>query len=276
MDEWTYTGRKIMIASMHGKEDAIGPVIKGLLDSNYEVISGFNTDQFGTFSGEIVRKDPPLETLRKKITAAYELTGEALIIGSEGSFGPHPYMFMVPANEEWVMLKDFVNDVEFIGHHLTVETNHAGEDITNIEELTSFCDRVGFPSHGIILKAGDTILKDPDPENLEQTAALLLQKYGTLNAETDMRADRNPTRMKAIEKAAQQLVSRILSPCPSCGFPGFWITDTVTGLPCRLCGSPTRSILSYIYSCRHCGCMEERPNPDKTTEDPMYCDFCNP
>ena len=43
------------------------------------------------------------------------------------------------------------------------------------------------------------------------------------------------------------------------------------------CGSPTNSILSYIYICGHCKFKKEEMFPNKkTTEDPGYCDYCNP
>jgi hypothetical protein len=59
--------------------------------------------------------------------------------------------------------------------------------------------------------------------------------------------------------------------------PGFGITDAKKGLECSLCGSPTNSTLSYIYICRHCEFTKEEMYPNKkTTEDPMYCDYCNP
>jgi hypothetical protein len=92
-----------------------------------------------------------------------------------------------------------------------------------------------------------------------------------------MRAMFNPTRMNVIEKATQKLVQKIKSTCPQCQMPGFGITDAKKGLKCSLCSSPTNSILSYIYVCQHCQFIKEEMYPhNKTTEDPTYCDYCNP
>ncbi|RTY96888.1 hypothetical protein EKL98_16285, partial [Flavobacterium bomense] len=95
--------------------------------------------------------------------------------------------------------------------------------------------------------------------------------------ETDMRAMYNPTRMKVIEKAAFKLVDKIKSLCPKCRTPGFGIIDRREGLPCQQCHFPTRSTLSHIYSCQKCSYKKEEKYPNgKQTEDPMYCDICNP
>ncbi|MFT6112190.1 MAG: hypothetical protein ACJAXV_000977, partial [Bacteroidia bacterium] len=41
--------------------------------------------------------------------------------------------------------------------------------------------------------------------------------------------------------------------------------------------SPTNSILSFMYSCQNCDFEKEEMYPHKKrTEEPMYCDFCNP
>jgi hypothetical protein len=106
---------------------------------------------------------------------------------------------------------------------------------------------------------------------------MLIQKYGTAYVETDMRAMFNPSRMKIIEKATLKLVEKIKSVCPKCATPGFGIVDRKEGLPCSQCYFPTRSTLSYSYNCQKCNCTKvvEFPN-GKLTEDPMYCDICNP
>jgi hypothetical protein len=267
---------KIHIVTIHGKERVIGPMLENKLEVQTSVIRNLNTDKFGTFSGEIERKDPPLITLRKKIEAAYELTGHSIIVGSEGSFGSHPALFMLPADEEWVMLKDFERDLEIVGRHLTEETNFSGDAVSSIRELEEFCERVKFPSHGLILKLEDKIHKDLERDSLFELVTHAQARKIKVNIETDMRADRNPTRMKAIGKATDNLIERLKSNCPQCNSPGFWITDVVPGLPCKLCGLPTKSIQSFIYTCKNCNHKEIRANPEKTSEEPMYCNYCNP
>ena len=92
-----------------------------------------------------------------------------------------------------------------------------------------------------------------------------------------MRAIYNPTRMKTIKKATENLISKLNSLCPDCNSPGFWITEALKGLPCSNCGLPTKSIKTHKYECKQCFLHLNKDYPDnKYTEEPMYCDFCNP
>jgi hypothetical protein len=145
-----------------------------------------------------------------------------------------------------------------------------------------FADSVNFPSHGLILRKlkndNSNIIKGiTDMAQLKEAFKELLDKSNSIYAETDMRALYNPSRMRVIAAAAQKLVVKINSLCPQCSTPGFGITDTKKGLACSLCGSATNSILSHTYVCQHCQCAKEELYPHKkTTEDPMYCNYCNP
>jgi len=92
-----------------------------------------------------------------------------------------------------------------------------------------------------------------------------------------MRAMYNPTRMKVIAKAVEKLIEKIKTLCPRCSCPGFGIVDAVKGLPCDCCGYPTKSALYHVYSCQKCSHDEPRYFPKgEKTEDPTYCDRCNP
>ena len=83
--------------------------------------------------------------------------------------------------------------------------------------------------------------------------------------------------MEVIEKAVQKLITKINTHCPKCNMPGFSITDAKPGLKCENCGLPTRSTLLHILSCQSCGFTQEKMNPNgRVSEDPMYCDICNP
>jgi hypothetical protein len=92
-----------------------------------------------------------------------------------------------------------------------------------------------------------------------------------------MRAMHNPTRMNVIEAAAFKLANKINSLCPECQMPGFGITEAKSGLPCKACNYQTSSIISHVYTCKKCSFIHEKKHPNgKLTEDPMYCDVCNP
>ena len=275
-----FENRKLVIATKHQKEQVIAPMFEKELGVNCIVPSIFDTDLFGTFSGEIERENNALETVRKKCLAAMELTNTNLGIASEGSFGPHPSIFLANANDELLIFIDKKNNLEIIVRELSLETNFNATTINSIPQLKDFAERSGFPSHGIILKNSDVSKVYKGISNwseLIEKAELLFKENSEFTAETDMRAHFNPTRMKVIEKAAIQLISKIKSVCPKCETPGFGVVRSVSGLPCEWCKSPTKSIYAHIYQCKKCNFEAEKKLPNGIkTEDPMYCDYCNP
>jgi hypothetical protein len=191
-------------------------------------------------------------------------------------------LFFASADDEFLIFIDTKNKVEIIVRELSTETNFNGSEIKNEQALLEFAAVVKFPSHGLILRTSKTdnshIVKGiTNLEDLKKAFHLLLEKFNTVYAETDMRAMYNPSRMTVIENATRKLVDKINSCCPQCNIPGFGVTDVKKGLECSLCGSPTNSTLSYSYVCQHCKFIKEEMYPHKkTTEDPMYCDYCNP
>jgi len=277
-----FSGRKLVIATMHGKEASIAPIISEAIGVECFVPNNFDTDQFGTFSGEIERKTSPLETARLKCLKAMEQTKCDMAIASEGSFGQHPELFFTAANEEFLLFLDKKNDLEIIARELSTLTNYRAQQVTDEKELRAFSQAVGFPDHGIILKKSQTDFSETvkgitDANTLNQVFSHLISSYGCAYIETDMRALYNPTRMHVIQLATHQLVKKIKSICPNCNTPGFGITSAKQGLLCRQCSFPTRSTLSFVSCCQKCGFEEEEKYPHgKQKEDPMYCDFCNP
>ena len=277
-----FRGRKLLIATKHHKEAVIAPLFEKEFGVSCFTTPNFDTDVFGTFSGEVERKNSAIETLREKCISAYQATQCDLVVASEGSFGPHPTLFFGNVNEELVMLKDFRNDIEIMAREISLETNFNGRTITHRTDLLDFAKQVDFPSHGIILKSTSKntskIYKGIVSEDdlIKRFDALELENK-SVYAETDMRALFNPTRMKVIQKATQKLIEKIKNQCPNCGLPGLDINKSVSGLLCENCHLPTQSILKNIYQCKKCDFTEEKFYPRGITfEDPTYCDNCNP
>ncbi len=277
-----FENRSLLIASKHEKDRVMTPLFEKHLGVSCMVNQHFDTDILGTFTGEVERKHEPLSTLRMKCQKALELSDCDLVVGSEGSFGPHPSLFFVPANDELVMLIDKKNGFEIIERELSVETNFSGSHIDTEAELETFAEKACFPSHALILRPSQTnyatIYKGIDSwADLRMAFRKLKNDYDMVYAETDMRAMHNPKRMAVIETATKKLIEKIQSACPSCNAPGFGITRSLPGLPCSLCGLPTRSTLSHILSCSICQYETTRNYTNqKMHEDPMYCDVCNP
>ena len=277
-----FDGRRLLIATKHHKEQVIAPIFEKELAVQCFTSDEFDTDSLGTFSGEIERKNGALKTLRNKCIFSLEKNDCELVVASEGSFGAHPTIFLAQANEDLMMFVDTKNDLEIVVREISTETNFNAANIKNEAELMEFADKVKFPSHGLILKPSENdfskIIKGiTNKVTLKNGFKKMMNQFGTAYVETDMRALFNPTRMKLIEKAAVKLVKAIQSKCPVCETPGFVTSESKPGLPCDLCHFPTRSILSHISKCKKCNYTLEQLYPNKKiTEDPMYCDFCNP
>lgn len=277
-----FGGRTLVVATRHHKERVLKLLLESALGVRVVVAKNLDTDGFGTFSGEIEREAGPLETARRKCLAAHEITGESLVIASEGSFGAHPVIGFVPADEEILLLKDFKNGFEIKAKAISTQTNFANGEYTSWEALLLFASQVGFPSHALIMRG----TKDDYTEiqkgiaswnKLKSSFLYFINKCGHVYVETDMRALYNPSRMKVIKETGEKLMEVIYSLCPVCEAPGFEVREAIKGLPCGQCNAPTQSAKAYVYYCVHCGHSELKNFPhQKEKEDPMFCDWCNP
>ncbi len=277
-----FENRTILIATKHKKEEVVAPMFKKEFNLNSRVVTNFDTDSLGTFSGEIKRLEDPLTTLRKKCLMSMEMEGADIAVASEGSFGPHPFYYFSPIDNELVIFIDKLNGIEIVASETSMNTNFSGRNVESFSDVLKFATDVKFPSHGIVLRkdpnSNDDIFKGIVTYNdLKKAYDFLSLKYNSVYAETDMRAMYNPSRMLVIEKAFEKLVSKIKSHCPKCDVIGFDVEDVKYGLPCARCGYKTKSVLSHHYLCKHCGYSEDKLFPNNIiTEDPMYCDMCNP
>lgn len=96
-----------MLATMHGKEQAIAPVFLASLNLIVLPAKGLDTDALGTFSGEVPRHGTMIEAAVAKARLGMERALLPFGMASEGSFGPHPFFPIIPAGFE---LLAFVDD----------------------------------------------------------------------------------------------------------------------------------------------------------------------
>lgn len=279
--------RIAILVTKHGKEKVISPLLHESFGLQIKVGKKVDTDEFGTFCGEIERPDTQYNTARLKIEKAFELYPDAEIaIASEGSFNPHPDCPFITMNTEIVLLKDKRNNLEIFGRYLSFATYIKQATISSIEEAKKIAETIGFPEYGIILKAGKNqnnmpyIIKDIRTESSMEAALLFLFSAsgdGKVDMQSDMRAHYNPIRMENIRMATLDLIKNIQTRCPSCDTPGFDVTDAIKGLPCVQCHLPTNHILAYVRLCQKCGYSEKEQFPnEKKFADAMFCDYCNP
>lgn len=274
-----YRNKKIALATKHDKER----VLKPLLDEQLNVTvftAAIDTDLLGTFTGETERSNDPFTTAMKKCEMAHQLTGEALCLASEGSFGPHPQIGFIAADEELLVLRDFENNHFVRVKNISTKTNFNAGECYNIEEVLSFAANALFPSHALIIQSDknnfENIYKGiVNKEELISIADQFLTQNGKLFVQTDMRAKFNPTRMEVIKEAGKKLISAIYHTCKRCQLPGMELTGFKAGLPCSLCNAPTKTPIHFVYSCNKCGYEEIKSN-EKVSEEPMFCEVCNP
>ncbi len=286
-----YAGREVALASRHGKERSIARPFRAGLGCRLRLAEGFDTDSLGTFSGEVPRPAGPEQTCRLKAEAGMAETGLTLGLASEGSFGPHPLVPLLPVGEEWMTFVDRDNGLVIREHLLARRTNFSHRRLgagTAGEELEPWLRAVGFPSHALMVRpnrVGSSAAGGGVERGIREPALLLaaLRRAaaasgdGLALVETDMRAHFNPTRMAAIRALAFRLVRRIGRLCPACGAPGWGVVDTIAGLPCDWCGAPTELVKIERHGCVACPHQEDRPRRDGLRRaDPGQCPLCNP
>ena len=66
----------------------------------------FDTDPLGIFTGEVERALDPISTAREKFRRAMKLNKCDLGIAIEGSFGPHPFMFFISTDDDFLIFMD--------------------------------------------------------------------------------------------------------------------------------------------------------------------------
>lgn len=283
--DWTIEHADAVLATMHGKEQVITPLLQAALGLLIAVPQNFDTDRFGSFSREIPRTASPLDTARAKIAAAFEQAPQARVgVASEGSFGPHPQIPFVPCDSEIVLLVDRRNGLEVAGHHLTSRTNFAQTVVDDPNSAKTFAERMGFPGHGVIVvgtldgQPAPTLLLQKNIDTIDDLMTAVgaaIQRCGAAHVETDMRAHRNPTRMRAIKRATLDLIRRYRARCPRCMRPGFVVTAWLPGLPCAACGMPTDMPRAEVLVCGGCAWRLQR-ELGASVADPGRCDRCNP
>jgi hypothetical protein len=271
----------VSLITKHQKEQALSPELEKL-GFTLEVIA-VDTDTLGTFSGEIERKKDVWETLEAKINLGHTQAKGQILLASEGSFGPHPEIPWLTIDEECLLWFDHKTNQKIKVIHRSTDTNYSFlENIKAWETLETWAKSVDFPEHGVILcddlKSPLWIEKEIRTwHELSNVFEKGLRLRECVCAQTDMRAHKNPKRMRVIADAAKILVQKLQSCCPSCKTPGFDVVKKIPGLPCQSCGMPTKTPISALWKCDACGYEIEKKIPrENPWENPMYCDFCNP
>lgn len=276
-----YNAQKVAFLTQHGKEKFIAPLLEPFLGCEIVQTAGYDTDQLGTFSGEVQRIDNQIETARKKARIGMELTQLPFGLASEGAFVGDPFGGLMPWNIEVLVWIDDQDKFEVIGiAQGPARSLHRA--LRKSADLEHFAQEAGFPEHHLVLRPQS----DKDPRmvkgiaNWDQLRKAFIDCHGLSDnglvyAENDHRAFCSPTRRAMIVQATRDLMKKFESTCPACARPGFSVTGQKSGLVCRACGNTTKAPMSYIMRCNACDYTEEKKSAPEWA-DPSQCDVCNP
>jgi hypothetical protein len=277
----TYESIDILLATKHKKEEAIRQPFIDAFNANIIVPNDYDTDVFGTFTGEIPRLMNAYDTVIKKANDALFTYSYEYAIASEGSFGPHPTLFLSPADIEIMCFVDRKKNITITETELTTKTNYAHLDITPLTDYASFLKQIQFGSHALVIRLLDNNeIVDKGIKTLDELTITLNKSFKQskqLRLETDMRAMMNPTRMSVINTLAIKLVNRLKCTCRKCETPGFGKLAFKDHLDCGACGSKTNLHKYQVSQCIQCDYQELHPRADGLSFcDPTYCNDCNP
>lgn len=275
-----YKNQDVLLASMHKKEQVIAPPFRKRLSCTLQV-PAFDTDQFGTFTGEIPYKLSPYETCLLKAKTIAKYYNYPLAVASEGSFGGHPASSFVPVNHELMVFVDNMRGWIIAEQLVSQKTNYTMLTVNKDTGLDAFLKRALFPSHALILQTtSDKRILAQGINNFELLTHYLTLGFKTeeeLHLSTDMRAMMNPTRMAVIAELADKLTQRIACLCPRCKCPGFGFKFTRGALPCALCSLPTSFYEEEVWGCICCDHQECKKRRDGLLKaESGQCNYCNP
>ena len=277
-----YAGSTASLLTQHGKEKVIAPILKKINDCHIKHVNHFDTDKLGTFTRETPRYGSQLDAARKKARIGMELTGLSIGLANEGSFANDPYTGLLPWNYEVVILIDDIRKIEITGYY-GGESQSESIVVSCWKELEKSLPALQFPSHHLVLYPDNVnnpfFLKGISTvAGLKKAFNLTLEKSvnGLVFIENDLRANTNPSRMRNISIATDDLSRKMNSICPDCNTPGYWIHQTKKGLPCSVCNRNTNLPIAKLWQCTKCNYGHEESIIQDHLADPSKCNFCNP
>ncbi|MBG6108837.1 DUF6671 family protein [Frigoribacterium sp. CG_9.8] len=274
-----YTGATVAFATMHGKQYLAQQAFHEILDADVIAPAGLDTDQFGTFSGEITRTLSPRTAAQVKARLGIQLAGTPYGLASEGSFNSG-FGFLVEHHEVLLFI-DQSRGIELVEGVIATSPLPPAREISTVDDALGYAAAVGHPEQGLMLRGGavgeliekDLISVESLPGVVERT--LRLSAGYPLTIAPDYRAHRCPSRADVITTLAYRMARRLATACPECHTPGFGQLDVERGLRCSDCGQPTRVIAADIHGCGLCPHTVRILRPDRVAA-PQWCDYCNP
>lgn len=269
------------MGTRHGKERQFATAFGEVLGARLVVPPDLDTDQYGTFSGEVVRVGSAMDAARAKARLGMRAAGLSRGLASEASYGPLTGLGW-SGHEEILMFVDDVCGIEVLEGRRMATALPESHRVSSIAELSVAVLRV-LPQQALIVRPavridGVQIFKGIESEGALQTAiaaAARASTDGLAVVEPDLRAHHNPQRQQVLSRLAFRLAHRLATPCPRCNCPGYGRVDIIPGLPCRHCSSPTALPISELHACAGCDHRSTVPVAECSV-NPAFCPACNP
>ena len=277
-----YFGKRALLTSKHRKlslfQEAFGEKLNLRVDE-----LPLDTDLLGTFSGEVERAAPPLQTAIKKAELGLDATGLSIGLASEGSIGADPLIPWIQSDYELAVFVDRERELIISESYKSNEIVAATITVRPGDDLSSFLVKADFPHHGLIVR---TFTKDlskshkgiHDFATLQEAIESIAKLSPTQQVviESDFRAMHSPSRQRNIATVATRLATRVATQCPECNTPGWGRVDYLKGVECRECGDENPdAIKAELLGCSRC----DYRAPGKFLRellDAAQCAFCNP
>ena len=279
-----YQGCTVVFGTHHGKEGQVSKPFLDILGAHVIAPPSLDTDQFGTFSGEIRRLLSPLEASRAKTRLAIAETGHPWALASEGSYGVLPGIGW-PGHEEILVFVDDTRGIEIVEGHRSLGIPGTVLSLTSHSEIGDDLARAGWPAQAVIVRpeipsdGKETGITKGIVDSAALASAIAkavhISSNGRAVIEPDLRAHHSPSRRAILRQLGVTMATRLARACPGCESPGWGKTGVSAGLPCSACGLPTDQTRADIWSC--VACLHEEPLlRQEETAEPRSCAHCNP
>lgn len=268
-----YAATTVAFATMHGKELLARAAFRDTLGADVIAVDELDTDQFGTFSGDIERTLTPLAAAREKTRLGMHLAGTPFALASEGSFSSP--MGLLVEHHEVLMFVDATRGFELTETLVTTSPVPAATTVTTVDAALRWAAAAAFPVQGVVIRA-DAIVKDlASVPELTACVGELLDAGQQVLMQPDYRAHRCPSRSAVITTLAERMALRLATLCARCQCPGFGQVGVERGLPCEYCGEPTHLVAAQIMGCAQCEFTQRVPRAEQFALA-QWCDGCNP
>lgn len=273
-----YRGTTVVFATRHGKQNQAAAAFHERLAVRVIAPDHIDTDQFGTFTGDIERTQTPRQAALDKALLGIALTGHPYALASEATYSSN--WGVLARHHELLLFHDIERDITLTENTVVTIRGHGTTTVAGAEDALAVAGRFGFPAtHAVALvEDGVAVVARKglaDPDALHAAVTELLARGGPVHIGPDYRAHGNPERRVVLTSLAERMADRLTQSCPACRMPGWGVVGVERGLPCEVCGEPTAGIAADVYGCGMCDATRPAPRPHATISA-QWCDACNP